>query len=127
MNNDGSQPSNRVMPTLALNAEWAQDREQFTDLTANVFNFLANMRIQYRPIHVIPPMHPSNIAVCMFTICDLQNSIAVNFLVVSDNIWWLCNKHTTVSTDDKSKPFLPLIDVWIETLQMCNRLASVKT
>ena len=74
VNNDGSQSSNWVMPTLALNAEWAQVREQFTDLTANVFDFLTNMRIQCRPLHVISPMHPSNIAVCMFTICDLQNS-----------------------------------------------------
>jgi hypothetical protein len=44
------------------------------------------------------------------------------------NIWWLCNKHTTVYTEDKSKPFLPLLlNGWIETLQMHNRLAFAKT
>ena len=75
VNNDESQSSNQVMPTLALNAEWAQVCEQFTDLTANVFDFLANMRIQCRPLRV-----------CMFTICYLQNSIAVNLLVVTDTI-----------------------------------------
>jgi hypothetical protein len=44
---------------------------------------------------------------CMFEICDQQNSIDVNFLATINNIWWLCNKHNTFSTDDKSKLFLP--------------------
>jgi hypothetical protein len=109
MSDDGLQSRDWTIMQLMLYADRAQVGEHFTDNPANILYSFAHTLVQCSPLHVILPMHLSDIAESMLKICYPFHKIEVNVLL-SNNVWWPCNKHDTVSIDNKSKRLLLLID-----------------
>jgi hypothetical protein len=123
MRDDGLQPCDWSITQLSLYADGAQDREHFTENVANIVYLFANWSIQYSPLRVIFPVRPSDIIESMLKICYPLHKVDVNCLL-SDDFWWPCNDHGTVSIDNHSKRLIPLIYLWIFTPQFSNRLVA---
>ncbi len=108
-----------MITQLTLYADRAQVGKHFTDVAANILYLFAHTSIQCSPLCVILPVRPSDIAESMLKICNPLHKIDVNVLL-SNNDWWPCNEHNTVSIDNKSKRLIPLIDGWILNPQFRN-------
>ena len=65
-----------------------------------------------------------NWILCMLKICYPLHKVDVNYLL-SDDVWWPCNDHGTVSIDNNSIRLIPLIDLWIFTPQFSIRLVRL--
>jgi regulation of enolase protein 1 (concanavalin A-like superfamily) len=103
MRDNGSQPSDWSITQLTLYADRAQVREQFSENAANIVYSFANSSVQ------CSPLRPSDITESMvLKICYPLHKVDVNCLL-SDDVWWRCNDHGTVSIDNHSKHLIPLI------------------
>ena len=119
---NGSQPSNWSITQL-MYADRAKVHEHFTENVANIVYSFANTSVQCSPLRVIFPVRPSDITESMLKTCYLLHKVDGNCLL-SDDIWWPCNHHGTVLIDSNSKSLIPLIYLWIFTLQFSNRLIA---